>query len=93
MLIPASNVQHLMLRADVVDAAREGRFHVYAIDTIDQGIALLTGLTAGTRGPDGTYPEGSVFGKVERRLMVLAEARRAFARGAEAESEQPSEAS
>ncbi len=83
VLIPAANVQHLMLRADVVDAARAGQFHIYAIDSIDQGIALLTGLPAGARGPDGAYPEESVFGKVERRLQALAEARRTFARAAE----------
>jgi predicted ATP-dependent protease len=46
VVIPASNVQHLMLRADVVGAVQEGRFHVYAVDTIDDGIALLTGQSA-----------------------------------------------
>ena len=81
VIIPMANVQHLMLRADVIAAARDGRFHIHAVDTIDQGIALLTGVPAGERGPDGTYPEDTVFGRVERRLQALAAARRSFARG------------
>lgn len=60
VMIPASNVQHLMLRQDVLAACEAGRFHVWPIETVDQGIALLTGQPAGERGPDGTYPEGSV---------------------------------
>jgi len=81
VIIPTANVQHLMLRADVIAAAREGRFHIHAVDTVDQGIALLTGVLAGERGPDGTYPDDTVFGRVERRLQALAAARRSFARG------------
>jgi len=91
VLIPAANVQHLMLRTDVVDAARDGRFHIYAVETVQQGIALLTGMPAGERGEDGDYPADSVFGRVERRLLALAEARRTFAKGAGADA--PQEAS
>ena len=58
VLIPQSNVQHLMLRQDVIEACRAGRFAVYPIATIDDGIALLTGLAAGARGPDGEYHAG-----------------------------------
>ncbi len=78
VLIPASNVKHLMLRQDVVDAVAAGRFHVYPIETIDQGIALLTGVPAGERGPDGNYPPDSINGRVEARLAAMAESARAF---------------
>ena len=80
MLIPAANVKHLMLRHDVVEACAAGRFAVYPIETIDQGIALLTGRQAGERGPDGAFPEGGVNARVEARLEDFAAKARAFAR-------------
>jgi predicted ATP-dependent protease len=76
VLIPEANTQHLMLRNDVVTACGEGRFAVYAVRTIDEGIALLTGMPAGERGVDGQYPEGSVNKAVEERLRAFAEARK-----------------
>jgi predicted ATP-dependent protease len=79
VLIPASNVQHLMLRPEVVRAAAEGRFHVYPIETIDQGIEILTGVPAGERDAKGRYPKGSVNGKVEEKIAGMAESTRAFA--------------
>ncbi len=69
VLIPASNVKHLMLRQDVVDAVREGRFAVYPVETIDQGIELLTGLPAGERDDQGEFPEGSLNRRVEDSLI------------------------
>ena len=78
VLIPASNVQHLMLKQEVVDACAEGLFHIYAVETVDQGISLLTGVPAGERGEDGLFPEGTVNRMVEDRLIALAEARRSF---------------
>ncbi|MCG8594134.1 MAG: AAA family ATPase [Kiloniellales bacterium] len=81
VLIPASNVKHLMLRPDVIEAVRDGRFRVYPVTTIEQGIEILTGLPAGLRGADGRFPENSLNHKVEARLIALAEQRRAFARG------------
>lgn len=78
VIIPKSNVQHLMLRADVVEACAAGRFAVYAIETIDEGMALLTGLAAGRREADGSFTEGSVNRRVEDRLTAYAERRRAF---------------
>ena len=60
VLIPAANVKHLMLRQDVVDAVAAGRFHVYPIATIDEGIELLTGVPAGEPDAEGRYPEGTV---------------------------------
>jgi lon-related putative ATP-dependent protease len=77
VLIPASNVKHLMLRKDVVAAVQEDRFHVWAVSTVDEGIELLTGVTAGERGAEGKFPEGSVNAKVEARLLELAEQRAA----------------
>lgn len=79
VLIPAANRQNLMLRADVVEAAAAGRFHVYPVKTIDQGIAILTGTEAGERGADGAFPEDSVNARVEARLRRFAEDRRRFA--------------
>ena len=83
VLIPAANVKHLMLRSDVVEACGEGRFHVYPIAHIDDGIEILTGHAAGTRSDDGRFPEGSVNRLVEDRLIAFAEARRRFGRGSE----------
>ncbi|HSM42077.1 MAG TPA: ATP-binding protein [Afifellaceae bacterium] len=78
VLIPAANVKHLMLRADVVEAASDGKFHVYPVGTIDEGIALLTGRPAGERGPDGGFPPDTINGMVDARLRLYAEKRRAF---------------
>jgi lon-related putative ATP-dependent protease len=82
VLIPATNVKHLMLRHDVVEAVRADQFHIYAVHTIDEGIELLTGVEAGTAGEDGQFPPESVNGRVARRLQDLAEKRIAFARAA-----------
>jgi len=78
VLIPASNVKHLMLRHDVVEAIADEKFHVYPVETIDQGIELLTGLPAGERDEEGNYPEGSINALVQQRLAELAEQRAAF---------------
>ena len=88
VLIPRSNVQHLMLRQDVVDACGRGRFHIYPIDTIDQGIEILTGVPAGQRAADGKFPAGTINRMVEERLVALAQARKRFgARGAKDDTE------
>jgi len=78
VLIPAVNRKHLMLRQDVVDAVAEERFAIYPVESIDEGIELLTGRPAGVRGADGKFPEGSVNRLVEDRLTAFAEARRRF---------------
>ncbi len=80
VLIPAANVRHLMLRHDVVEAVAAGRFHVYPVETIDEGVELLTGVPAGERDGDGVYPEGTVNQRVEARLTELAEIRASLAR-------------
>jgi len=75
VLIPASNVKNLMLRRDVVDAVRDGKFHVHAVETIDQGIEILTGVPAGERDASGNFPAGTINQRVEARLVELAEKR------------------
>jgi predicted ATP-dependent protease len=79
VLIPAANVQHLMLDEEVVAAVRDGLFHVWAVRTIDEGVALLTGRPAGERAPDGQYPEGSVHRLVAERLRTYAAHWRSYA--------------
>ena len=82
VLIPAANVKHLMLKREVVDAVAAGRFHVYPVASIDQGIEILTGVPAGQRDALGQFPESSVNGRVERRLAEFAERVRSFGGGA-----------
>jgi lon-related putative ATP-dependent protease len=78
VLIPESNVKHLMLRHDVVEAVEEGKFHVYPVEHVDQGIELLTGRPAGERDEEGNYPEGSINALVEKRLLEMARKRQDF---------------
>jgi predicted ATP-dependent protease len=85
VLIPAANVKHLMLDRRVVAAVAAGRFQVYPVETVDQGLALLTGMAAGARDAEGAFPEGSVNRLVEARLIALAETRKAFGRAAKAD--------
>lgn len=85
VLIPPANVKHLMLRHDVVSAAAAGQFRVFAPRTVDEAITLLTGVEAGERDVNGDYPEGSVNGRVEKRLLELSQARANFAKLGEAQ--------
>jgi predicted ATP-dependent protease len=79
VLIPATNVKNLMLRADVVRAVKEGKFRVYPVETIDQGIEILTGRKAGAETRKGTFPKGSVNAAVAETLARFARKARAFA--------------
>ena len=79
VIIPADNVKHLMLGEDVVAAARRGEFTVYAIESIDDALELLTGMTAGTRDDEGRFPENTVNRLTEDRLIEFAKRRRRFA--------------
>jgi len=72
VIIPTSNVKHLMLRQDVVTAAAEERFRIIPIETVDQGMALLTGLAAGDPDAEGNYPAGSVNQRIAARLDAFA---------------------
>jgi ATP-dependent Lon protease len=78
VMIPESNLKDLMLRKDVVEAVKEGRFHIYSVRTIDEGIEILTGRPAGERGEDGSYPEGSVNFLVDKKLKEFAKGLKEF---------------
>lgn len=72
-MIPASNVQNLMLKEEILEAAKVGKFAIYPVSTIDEGIEVLTGVPAGEKKKDGTYPEGTVNYLVNKRLQEMAE--------------------
>jgi predicted ATP-dependent protease len=72
VLMPAANIEDLMLREDVLEAVAGGNFHIWPVMRIEQGIELLTGTKAGTRNGDGKFPEGTVFAKVDERLRDMA---------------------
>jgi lon-related putative ATP-dependent protease len=82
VIIPASNVKHLMLRQDVVDAAAEGRFRIFPIETVDQGLELLTGIPAGEPDQDGHYPPGTLNQRIAARLDAFAAKAAELARNA-----------
>ena len=84
VMIPAANVQHLMVRHDVIDAVRAGKFAIYAVSTINEGIEVLTGMVAGEPNKVGAYPRKSFNRMVTDRLQALAEARK---KGDESEEE------
>jgi len=78
VVIPASNVRHLMLRDDVVEACGQGKFHVHAVSTIDEGLEVLTGITAGEADDEGVYPDGTINRMAADRLRDFAERARKF---------------
>lgn len=73
VIMPASNVEHLVLREDVIEAIENEEFFLYPVKTVDQAISLLTGIEAGERDSEGNFPEDSVNYKVEQRLLEMAE--------------------
>ncbi len=73
VIIPATNRQNLMLKSEVIEAVEAGKFNLWSVSTIDQGIEILTGTPAGERQKDGTWPEGSVNALVDQRLREMAE--------------------
>ncbi len=79
VIIPHANVRNLMVRDEVIEATRAGRFHVYAVRTIDEGIELLTGVPAGVPDEHGSYPERSVNGMVARTLRAFTDSVRGLA--------------
>lgn len=78
VIVPHDNLKNLALNDEVTSAVEAGRFHVYGVSTVDEGIEVLTGLPAGQRQEDGTYPEGTVHHNVERRLAEMAKSARNF---------------
>jgi lon-related putative ATP-dependent protease len=80
VVIPRSNVPNLMLKEEVMEAVAEGRFHIWQVNNIDEGIEVLTGVSAGKRLKDGTFEKGTVHQLVDQRLGELAEKMRKFVR-------------
>jgi predicted ATP-dependent protease len=78
VMMPESNVQNLMLKEEILDAVKAGQFHIYAVKTIDEGIAVLTGVKSGERREDGTFENGTVNHKVDKRLKNMAEKLKEF---------------
>jgi predicted ATP-dependent protease len=86
VIIPASNVRHLMLRPDVVATAASDQFRIYPVETVDQAMCLLTGVTAGKRDEQGRYEANSINLRVEQRLRELSDLRRDFGDGRRSEA-------
>jgi len=78
VIIPRQNLRNLMLRQEVVDAVKQGKFHIYAVSTVDEGMEILTGVEAGVRKEDGTYPQSSINYKVGEKLKEMAVKLRQF---------------
>jgi predicted ATP-dependent protease len=71
VMIPTKNLENLMLRDDVIEAVKKGKFHIWAVSTIDEGIEVLTGIKAGTKNKTGNYPPGTINYKVVRTLKSM----------------------
>jgi ATP-dependent Lon protease len=78
VMIPAANVEDLMLREDVLEAVKGGKFHIWPIGRVEQGVELLTGTRAGQRNGDGGFEKGTVFAKVDERLREMANTMKEF---------------
>ena len=80
-MIPQANVHNLMLRADVVEAVKAGKFHIYSVSSIDEGIEVLTGVAAGARQADGSYPDGTINDRVQKKLQQFTELQKKLTAG------------
>lgn len=79
VVIPRQNLRNLMLREEVIDAVKQGKFHIYSVSSVDEGIEILTGVQAGVKKEDGTYPEGSINYRVDKKLREMAAKLKQFA--------------
>jgi lon-related putative ATP-dependent protease len=86
VLIPETNLKHLMLKDEVVEAVKDGKFHIWSVSTIEEGIEILTGVPAGEMREDGSYPEGTINYLVNKRLHEFGESMKKF--GASHEKEE-----
>lgn len=82
VLIPEANIKHLMLREDVVEAVRAGKFHIYAVADVDAALSLMTGMHAGDKDQHGRFPEDSVNDRVQQRLLLMADQTQQWSKGA-----------
>lgn len=87
VMIPKSNEKDLMLKEEVVEAVAQGKFHIWSVSHINEGIELLTGQRAGERNTDGVYPEGTINALVDIKLRTLAEGLRDFGKGKNGKNE------
>jgi len=78
VMIPAANVEDLMLREDILEAVAAGKFHIWPVAKIEEGIEILTGKSAGHRNGDGTFADGTVFAQVNERLSKMAHVMKEF---------------
>jgi predicted ATP-dependent protease len=85
VVIPRSNIGDLALAREVIEAAKEGRFSVWAIETVDEGIEIVTGVSAGKKNDEGNYPEGTINYLVDKRLEELAKGLKEFEEGSDEE--------
>jgi len=92
VIIPARNRKNLMLRQSVLDSVRADEFHVYEVDSVNEAMALLTGLEAGEREPDGSYPDGTINARVDQEVRRMGEVMRRFARAPETSDDKESQA-
>jgi lon-related putative ATP-dependent protease len=92
VIVPESNVRHLMLKEEVVQAMENGTFHLWSVSHVDEAIELMTGVPAGERGAEGTYPEESINGRVENALKQFVLDLRAFDKPKKGEREEDEEA-
>jgi lon-related putative ATP-dependent protease len=81
VVIPKSNVKNLILKQEVIEAIKQGKFHIYPVSSIDEGIEILTGVKAGKQLPDGSFEKGTINDKVNRRLREIAERLKEFPEG------------
>lgn len=77
VVIPAQNMKNLMLKKEIVQAVRDGKFRIYAVSTVDEAAEIMTGLPAGEKRPDGTYPEGTLNFLVDKKLKEMAKKQKA----------------
>jgi lon-related putative ATP-dependent protease len=91
VIIPHQNVQNLMLRKDVIEAVSKGKFHIFPVKTIDQGIEILTGVKAGEIQKDGNFEEGTINYLVDQELQRLAKSWKTFAAPGEKNKEKDAE--
>lgn len=78
VMIPKRNVKNLVLKREVIKAVEEGKFQIWAVETVDEGIEVLSGVAAGKQSPEGSYPEGTINSMVDLRLKEMAEDIRKF---------------
>jgi predicted ATP-dependent protease len=73
VMIPAANTQNLMLKREVIDAVKQKKFRIYRVSSVEEGIEILTGVPAGKPNKKGIYPEGTVYGAVQKKLKYYLE--------------------